>query len=369
MWEYGDLGLPLEYEFDPASPADGMTIDVPLLGLDRIDPAVFEWHVPGMRLELITALIRTLPKSLRKAFAPVPDTARVVLDRLQPQESTGLLVPLRRELARIGGTPIPVDAFDLESLPAHLRPRFRIVDDEGGVVAEGVDLNALKSSVRRDTEAAVATSGHELEATGLTEWSIGELPRRIEVAGEGHNVHAYPALVDEIDSVGVRLLATEAEQESAMWQGTIRLLLLSMPSPSRLLRPLLTPEAKIALRTGPHENQSEWVEDCLGCALGEIITDAGGPAWNAVDFDRLMAKARDELHPKVTAVAEESLQVLETLRVVEIAFNRLDADRYPAVAEDVATQVSSLIYPQFLTMVGSDRLTDIRRYLEAIQKA
>jgi ATP-dependent helicase HrpA len=365
VWEYGDLGLPLEYEFDPASPADGLTIDVPLRGLGRIDPALFEWHIPGMRLELVTALIRSLPKHLRKAFAPVPDTARSVLDQLDPNDNTGLLFPLRRELSRIGGLPIPVDAFDPSLLPAHLRPVFRIIDDDGQMVAEGEDLVLLKEEVRDETESAVGGSTHELETTGLTAWSIGELPHTVEITGTGRTMEAYPALVDEGTSVAVRLLATEAERDAAMWQGTIRLLLLSMPSPGKLLRPLITPDTKIALRSGPHENQTDWMEDCLGSALGEIITAAGGPAWDAVEFDRLLLRARDELHPRVTKIATESVAVLEALRILEVAFNRSAVQRYEDALQDIANQVAALVYPGFLTAVGSERLTDVRRYLEA----
>ncbi len=368
VWEYGDLGLPLEYEFDPTSPADGMTIDIPLQGLVRIDPAVFEWHVPGMREELVIALIRSLPKHFRKAFAPVPDTARTVLARISPEEGAGLLVPLRRELIRIGGVPIPIDAFDLESLPLHLRPSFRIIDDSGASIATGSDLPKLKNLVREETRSVVQAATHDLEQNGLTSWSIGELPDVVEVAGDGPTMQAYPALIDEDDSVGVQLLATPAEQDVAMWQGTIRLLLLNLPSPGKLLRPLLTPGAKQALRTGPHTNQTEWVEDCLGCALGEIVAEAGGPAWDGVAFDRLLTRAKNELHGRVTAVANDSISLLGALQDTEVAFNRLNEDRHADVISDIASQVGSLIYPRFLTHIGSDRIPDVTRYLQAIEK-
>ncbi|MCP4306002.1 MAG: ATP-dependent RNA helicase HrpA [bacterium] len=368
VWEYGDLDLPLEYEFDPTSPADGMTVDVPLQGLVRIDPAVFEWHVPGMREELVTALIRSLPKNYRKLFAPVPDTAQTVLNRISPREGGGLLIPLRRELIRLGGTPIPIDAFDLDGLPAHLRPIFRIIDESGTPIATGPDLPQLKNLVKEETRSVVQAASHDLERTGLTSWSIGELPTVVEVAGDGPAMQAYPALVDEDESVGVRLLATPTEQDTAMWQGTIRLLLLNLPSPGKLLRPFLTPEAKQALRTGPHADQTEWVEDCLGCALGEIVVEAGGPAWDGVGFDRLLTRARDELHTRVTSVAQDSLALLVALESTEVAFNRLDEERHVAAITDIANQVGSLIYPRFLTSIGSERIPDVRRYLEAIER-
>ncbi|MGA9597798.1 MAG: ATP-dependent RNA helicase HrpA, partial [Acidimicrobiia bacterium] len=363
VWEYGDLGLPLDYEFDPSSAHDGMTVDIPLRGLDRIDPAVFEWHVPGYREELVIELIRSLPKKLRKNFAPVPDTARTVLAAISDSDDAGLLHTLRRELHRIGNELIPVDAFDLDSLPPHLRPTFRVVDDTGSVVVEGRDLRVLKEDVRAETAAAVDATTHDLETSGLTEWSIGELPQVLAVSGADHTVNAYPALVDEGDSVGVRLLATPEEQSAAMWQGTIRLLLINLPSPGKLLRPMLDRDAKAALGVGPHRDQTEWVDDCLGCALGEIIARAGGPAWDATGFDRLLAVARDELHPLVTRVAAESLELLTALEEAEIAFNRLDDERHRPVIDDIANQVAALVYPGFLTRISSDRIADVSRYL------
>ena len=181
-------------------------------------------------------------------------------------------------------------------------------------------------------------------------------------------MQAFPALIDEGNSVGVRLLATPHEQAIAMWQGTVRLLLLNLPSAGKLLRPLLDPDAKAVLRTGPHADQTEWVEDCLGCALGEIITDAGGPAFDGVGFDRLLRRAQDELHPLVTRVARDSLDLFEALYDAERAFNRLDDDRHSEVIRDIGNQVTSLVYPGFLTQIGSARLPDVRRYLLAIAK-
>ena len=367
VWEYGDLGLPLEYVFDPASATDGVTVDVPLRGLDRIDPTVFEWHVPGLREELVIALIRSMPKSFRKLYAPVPDTAKQVLARIHPSDG-GLLLNLRRELQRIGGVPIPVDAFDLEALPPHLRPSFRILDDAGNEVASGTDLQELKARVQSETRATVDSVTHELEVSGLTEWSFGELPRLVSVAGSAHTMEAYPALIDEEESVGIRLLANEAEQDEAMWQGTIRLLLLNLPSPSKLLRPLLDRDARELLRAGPHTDATEWVEDCLGCALGEIIEQTGGPAWNAVEFDRLLAAARDHLDPLVTKVARSSLDLLDGLWEAERAFNRLDDERDGDIIADIGAQVSSLVYPSFLSKIGSERIADVRRYLLAIAR-
>ena len=366
VWAHGDLALPLTYEFDPGSPTDGITVDVPIQGLDRVDPAVFEWHVPGLREELITALLRSLPKQIRRRFSPVPNTVRALLDGLDPDDG-GLLRHLRRELSRIGGVPVPADAFDLTRLPSHLQPTFRVVDAEGNVLAEGSDLTALKTELREEARATMAASGHELEQTGLTAWSIGELPGVFEVGGAAHTVRTYPALVDEGASVGVRLLATPAEQAEAMWAGTRRLLLLNLPSAGRLLRPLLTNEATAAVKSGPYEGSAEWAQDCLTCAVDQIMGQMDAPVWDAVAFEVLLTATRDKLDESLTEVARASLRILETLQSVRLAVARA-SDRFASSVADVAEQIDRLIYPGFVTGVGAGRLADVHRYVQAIER-
>jgi ATP-dependent helicase HrpA len=365
-WTHGDLVMPLTYEFDPSSPTDGITVDVPIQGLDRVDPAVFEWHVPGLREELVTALIRSLPKQLRKRFSPVPNTVKPLLEGLDPDDG-GLIRYLRRELTRIGGVAIPSDAFDFARLPSHLQPTFRVVDGDGSILAEGGDLAALKTELREEARATMASSGHDLEQTGLTAWSIGELPRVIEVKGAAHTVKTYPALIDEGDSVGVRLLATPAEQADAMWEGTRRLLLLNLPSAGRLLRPLLTNEATAAVKGGPDATTSDWAQDCLACAVDRIMGQVGGPVWDGVGFESLLAATRDQLNDQLSVIAEESLQILSTLRSVRLALAGVTGS-FAATAADIEEQIDRLIYPGFVTGLGAGRLTDVHRYLQAIER-
>jgi ATP-dependent helicase HrpA len=365
-WTHGDLVMPLTYEFDPSSPTDGITVDVPVQGLERVDPTVFEWHVPGLREELITALIRSLPKQLRKRFSPVPNTVGPLLEGLDPNDG-GLIRYLRRELTRIGGVPVPVDAFDFSRLPSHLQPTFRVVDGDGSILAEGGDLAVLKVELREEARTTMAASGHELEQTGLTAWSFGELPQVVEVKGAAHTVNTYPALIDEGDSVGVRLLATPSEQADAMWEGTRRLLLLSLPSAGRLLRPLLTEEGTAAVRGGPDAAVSDWALDCLACAVDQIMRQVGGPVWDAVSFESLLGAVRDQLHENLGEVAEVSLEILDTLRSVRVAIARI-SDAFETTIADVEDQLDRLIYPGFVTSVGAGRLPDVHRYVKAVER-
>ena len=367
VWRHRDLDLHVAYELDPASHLDGMNIDVPLGALNRIDPAPFDWLVPGLRRELITELIRTLPKALRKQFVPVAETVDAVLARLDP-DGAPLVEQLSRELSRRRSVVVPVDEFAIERIPPHLRPTFHVVDERGVIIADGHDIEALRELLADDLRASLDASTHGIERSGLH-----RLGRRRTAPGgrdrhAGHVVRAYPALVDEGNTVAVRLLATADEQADAMWLGTRRLLLLNRPSVSKQLRAVLTDDVKLALVTSPYTSPSEWFDDCLAAAVDAIMIDAGAPAWNAIDFDRLRVAVRDRLPRVVTDVAKGSAAILAERRAIEVALYDLTAPQFADASTDMASQLASLTYPGFVTGVGADRLADIRRYLWGIER-
>ena len=275
---------------------------------------------------------------------------------------------VRRELTRRSGKVVPPDALDLDGLPAHLRPTFRVVDEEGVVVAEGKDLAGLKDSLVAEARSTLAARSHDIEQAGLTAWSVGELPQVLEIEGEGTQALAYPALVDEGDSVAVRLMATRDEQADAMWAGTIRLLLLNLPSPGKLLRPMLGTDAKLAIKARPYRSTAEWVDDCLMCAVGGIMAEFGGPAWDAPGFDELLSLVRDALGERVTAVGLESLALLETAQAVSAALSRSGVDMFEDSVADVDDQLAALVYPGFLAGVGEGRVADVHRYVRAMER-
>ena len=219
--------LPVSYEFAPGQPDDGVTVDIPLTRLNQVGEEEFGWQVPGLREELVTELIRSLPKQLRTMFVPAPDTARAALPRLGPAHGD-LLAALAAELTRRGGTPVPRSAFDVSRLPAHLRVTFRVVED-GRVLATGKDLAGLRQELRPRLRETLTEAARGLTRSGLRTWDLDTLPR-VFSAGQ---VRGYPALADAGDAADIRLFETEAEAQAAMRQGTRRLLLLAVPSGAR----------------------------------------------------------------------------------------------------------------------------------------
>jgi ATP-dependent helicase HrpA len=351
--------FPLSYEFAPGDPADGVTVDIPLAKLNQADAGEFRWLVPGLRLELVTELIRSLPKQLRRAFVPVPETASAVLARLDPSRGD-LLDVLSAELSRRGGISIPRDAWDLSRLPAHLAITFRVVDS-GQVLAAGKDLGALRQQLRPRLRAALTDAAPGITRTGLRSWDIGSLPR-VFTAGQ---VRAYPALADAGEAVDVRLFETEAEATAAMWLGTRRLLL-QVPSGVRSVASRLPASAKLAMSRSPYPGAGALLDDCAACAADQVMADAGGPAWDAAGFERLLAAARSELPVTAAAVVGTAARVLAAAHEAETGLDRTAGPALAPALADMRAQLGVLVYPGFIAATGSLRLPDLVRYLQGI---
>ncbi len=351
--------LPLSYEFAPGEPDDGVTADIPLTALGQANADELSWQVPGLREELVTELIRSLPKQRRGAFVPAPETARAVTARLGPPRGD-LLDALAAELGRISGLTIPRSAWDLSRLPAHLRVGFRVVDS-GRVLATGKDLGALRGQLRPRLQAALAEAGQGITRNGITHWDLGSLPR---VFSDGQ-IRAYPALADAGDSVDIRLFDSEAEASASMLRGTRRLLLLQVPSGVRSVAGRLPVSAKLAISRHPYPSATALLEDCAACAADQVIAGAGGPAWDADGFARLLAAARSDLAATAAGVVSVVARVLAQAHEVEIGLG--GAASGPAFT-DMRAQLGALIFAGFISATGRGRLPDLIRYLQAISR-
>ncbi len=356
----GLKALPLSYAFEPGSETDGVTVDIPLSRLNQVNAAEFSWQVPGLRAELVTEMIRSLPKSLRRDLVPAPDVAREVVARLGPP-SGDLRDAVARELRSLRGVTVPRDAWDLSKLPPHLRITVRVTDGDR-VLAEGKDVAELQRELRPRLRAVLSRAAAGLTRSGLTSWNFGTLP---EVFREG-TVVAYPALADAGATVDVRLFETEAAARAAMWAGTRRLILLGAPSPVKSIAGRLSTPAKLALSHNPHGSVAAMFADCVNCAADYLMAQAGGPARDREGFERLSAAVRSGLH-EVTA--DVVTHVESALRLAHAAEARLDDSRavQPAVA-DMRAQLSGLIYPDFVTSTGYRRLPQLTRYLRGIER-
>lgn len=366
-WTQGSLRLPLTYHFEPGADHDGVTAHVPLAALAGLREQGFEWLVPAFRLELVTALIRSLPKELRRPLVPVPDVAAQIVGVLTPEDVARgpLLETVARLIGRVRGVRVGAGDFDRTRLPAWLRMRFSIEDESGRVLAEGDDLEALRARVRPRLQAQLTRSaGSSLERTGLTAWTIRSLPRAVELPGSGGMAKAYPALVDEGGTVGVMVFDTPAQQWAAMHAGTRRMLLLSVPPATvRQVQKQLGMTDALALAAAPHGGAGAALEDALLAAVDALMAEAGGPAWDAAAFQRLRDHVAGNLFERTLAITRQVAQILTLRGEIMERIAQLSAAEFEPVRMDVARQLGRLVYPGFVAATGAARLPDVERYL------
>ena len=158
VWRQGRLRFKLTYQFEPGADADGVTVHIPLAVLNQVEPAGFDWQIPGLREQLVTELIRSLPKPIRRSFVPAPNYAKALLDRLPAREGV-LLDGLEREMRRMGAPGLEREDWDLERVPEHLKMTFRVVDERGRKVAEDKDLEALKLQLKAKVRESISAAG------------------------------------------------------------------------------------------------------------------------------------------------------------------------------------------------------------------
>ncbi|MFI2369985.1 ATP-dependent RNA helicase HrpA [Streptomyces sp. NPDC018833] len=384
-WRQGRLKFRVTYQFEPGADADGVTVHIPLQVLNQVTDEGFDWQIPGLREEVVTELIRSLPKPIRRHYVPAPNYAKAFLDKAVPLQEP-LPVALARELQRMVGVPVTANDFDLSRIPDHLKITFRIVDERRKKLAEDKDLEALRLALRPKARQALSRaaassgpSGEALERTGLKDWTIGTLARVFETPplglrpGDapwaGQPVKAYPALVDAGDSVSVRLFDTEAEQTRAMWQGTRRLIMLNIPvNPAKFASDRLTNQQKLALSRNPHGSIQALFDDCAMAAADRLIADHGGPAWDEESFRKLFDKVRSDLVELTVRTIDQVQQILAAWQACERRLKATNSLTLINNVQDVREQLAALVPAGFVTRTGLRRLPDLMRYLIAVDR-
>ncbi|KUN84107.1 ATP-dependent RNA helicase HrpA [Streptomyces bungoensis] len=376
-WRQGQLKFRVTYQFEPGADADGVTVHIPLQVLNQVTGEGFDWQIPGLREEVVTELIRSLPKPVRRNYVPAPNYAKAFLERAVPLQEP-LTVTMARELKRMVGVPFEAEDFDWSKVPDHLRITFRIVDERRRKLAEDKDLEALKLRLKPKarkalSQAAAATAsrsgGESLERAGLTDWTIGTLSRVFETRRAGQPVKAYPALVDDGDTVSVRLFDTEEEQAEAMWRGTRRLILRNIPvNPAKFASEKLTNAQKLGLSANPHGSIQALFDDCAMAAADRLIADFGGPAWDEESYRKLYDKVRAEIVDTTVRAVAQVQQVLAAWQACERRLKAVGSPALLANLTDVRKQLDALVKPGFVTWAGIRRLPDLMRYLVAADR-
>ena len=427
----GELTLDLRYEYAPtagvggarteAAKRDGVAVQVPILFLNQLSPEPFRWQIPGLRHELVTALIKSLPKAIRRNFVPAPDVARAACAALEEDYSPAtdeLLPSLALVLRRLRGVVVEPEAFNWDAVPEHLKMGFQVRNARNKILGEGKDLRALQQQLHKEirsaladslgasdeaiakmvalaqggssnasgparpgsakgakspakgTQAEAGASGGVREVTGLTAFPAdmfpdGAIPRKVQRIIATQAVNGYPALVDEGSSVGLRIFPTEAEQLHAQRRGIIRLLQLQVPSPVRYVSEHLSHKEKIVFTQNPHGSIDELIRDCTVAALDHLVPHT--PIFTHAEYSELYEHVRAELIETVFDVTKLVAEILSEATALKKAIKKATSLTTMHAVSDVKAQMENLVYPGFVAKTGYDQLVHLPRYLKAAQ--
>ncbi len=362
-------GLPLsvQYCFEPGQENDGMTVTVPLAGLNQLCPDAFEWVVPGLLEEKLTLLIKSLPKGLRRNFVPAPDFARACLKVLLPGE-TSLLPVLTEQLQRMTGVTVPEDAWRPEQLPPHLFARFQVVDAQGRPLAAGRDLTALQhrfGNQARDSFRSLPSN--RWERGEVSQWDFDALPEFVELEQAGVKVRGYPALVVQEQKIALRLLDASQEARYRHRAGVLALLRKSCARSVKHVQRNLPGIDAMCLRFAPVGSCSELKEDLLCAVLAQSFL-----------ADREVPRSRDEFEaclqqgePQLMGVANELCGWLAPALEEYHQLGRLLKGKltpaHLAVAAELREQLDELVYPGFVLATAYAWMPHLARFLKAMR--
>jgi ATP-dependent helicase HrpA len=368
--EIQGMRMPLSYRFEPGHTDDGVTVTVPLAALNQLQSEPFEWLIPGLLTEKIVQLIKTLPKSLRRNFVPAPDFARACVQAMQ-HYTTPLLESLAKQLLRMTGVNVPLDAWQPDALPPHLRMNFHVARPDGKVIGRGRNLQQLQDTIGKTAEASFGgLPTEQYERNDIEGWDFGDLPESVEIEQQGVTLKGYPALARKTpgnDGVDLRLFDTAAKAEAAHREGVLQLFKKKAAKSIRYLERNLPDIQALCLHYMAIGKCDDLKSDLVQAIIATALFDRDKPIRRQADFERESDWAEKQLSTLANRVCGH---VGETLQVYHRINRRLKGNISPqwlASLGDINDQLAQLVYPGFVSNTPTDRLQHLPRYLQAVE--
>lgn len=364
-WRQGSVEYELQYKFEPGDPFDGVTVLVPVPLLANVDAEDFTWLVPGLRTELVTELIRSLPKALRKSFVPAPDFAERAAPRLIPIEG-----PITHQLADVlrsmGGSGINGSDFRPELLPEHLTVTYAAIDRRGKVIDHDKDLAALKERRAGQIKSSMSKASRKAESSSVEQWTsetLGDVPESVSTTVDGNEVTAYPALEATADGVKVTVHPTKAAADASMVTATLTLLLRNISVSTSQMVKGLPLRQRVAVDSYPHGGAEGLVEDARVAAIRDVMFEKGGPVRSPDEFEKLLHEVKPEIPGRVRrSIVAVAPGLVEYADVAE-ELQKWDG---PAI-DDMRSQLEFLLPKNAITVNGVENLQHLPRYMQAVK--
>ena len=363
--------LKVSYRFEPGHPMDGVTATVPLHLLNQLEPAQFEWVVPGLIREKVAALFKALPKAYRRHLVPPTQHVTAFLtDHGNRESGTGnretLTTAILRYAHRAAGEPVPADALEGANIAQHLLMNFRVIDEAGRELATGRDLAELKTQLGQAAQLTFAAAEPGIEKTGIKAWDFGELPATIAFTRGSRKLTGYPALEDEGDSVSIKLFDTQAAADVSMRGGVVRLMALALKEQMRQLEKSLPGITPAAMHLRALMSADDLKHDVLAAITDRAFVGEDPLPRNAKEFENLKQRARTRLPVVRDAASRLIVTIAEEWQRAQARIGAAQK-AMPQPVADIRAQVSRLVYKGFMRATPWEHLNDLPRYLKAAQ--
>ncbi|MGZ8136736.1 MAG: ATP-dependent RNA helicase HrpA, partial [Methylococcaceae bacterium] len=344
----GNLTIALQYRFEPGHDEDGVTAIIPVHQLNQVSQNSFDWLVPGLLEEKCVALIKALPKQIRKHFVPVPEMVKRCLE-VEPDFKGALQEWLGNRLRKLTGEAIPLNAWNLDALTDHLKMNFRVIDDQGKLLDYGRDLKKLQA--KHTTQAGSSfdqIAADELNYTGCIQWAFDDLPDTYEFIQKGQRFIGYPAIIDEGDAVGVRIFDTQQKAAIQHQAGLMRLYQLQLRKECTYIVKNILPSAAVELAyqrlpkhtiidcaVGSHK------DDLLTLILQNVFVD-GRTIRSQQAFAENLQQHKPELISLANEAGKTALDIMTLYNALKTQLARLNAN--DPLGKDINEQLDLLIY-------------------------
>ncbi|MBF7072935.1 ATP-dependent RNA helicase HrpA [Glaciecola sp. MH2013] len=376
-WKQGNMRLPLTYVFEPNSPSDGVNVNIPLALLNQVNNIGFDWLVPGFQHELVVAIIKGLPKRLRRNFVPAPNFADACLAEIQPIDNNGapqtIISAVADKLFKMTGVRLSEEDFNSSELPNHLQMTFSIVDENGKVQKSGKDLLALQNKLKAKVKETIEkVASPELERQDLTNWDFDALPRSFEQQHAGYQIKAYPALQKRQNKVDIVLLDNADEAEKQHRLGVYQLVRNTVPSPVKYLQQKLPNKAKLSLYFTPFGQVSVLIDDIILAAIDALVrayeNDNKRTIRTKDDFNAVCELVRANINDQALDIAFKIEKGMTTAHHIQKQCKgNIPVNLLSNIAA-IKTQLNRLVYKGFVFDFGNTRLDDWNRYVQALSQ-
>jgi len=378
-WDYpdskkvGNLAIALQYRFEPGHDEDGVTAIIPIHQLNQLTMTPFEWLVPGMLEEKCVALVKALPKQLRKHFVPVPQTVKQCLE-IEPDFKGSLYEWLGNRLRKLTGEAIPLTAWTSDGLPEHLKMNFRVIGEDGKLLDYGRDLRKLQlDHAVKAGDSFDEIAADEMNYTGCIGWAFDDLPEHYPFIQKGQSFSGFPAIVDEGDSVGVKMFDTQTKAEQQHRAGLLRLIRLQLRKDcSYLLKNM--PQSTVsglAYQNLPKHlllpaiASLNYKEDMLEMILHGVFLEGRAVIRSQEAFAATLTENKSNLLTFAHSACQTVLGILDQYGTLLSQMKKFNAN--DPLVQELNQQLALLVYAGFVKTTPYSHLRNLPRYLQAMQ--